>query len=140
MTIEYKFVELSVVTEESLEQAVNHWVGQGWQLDGVRFVTTDASRRPAMAFISFVRPATGQAASARPPERGLRGGLRSLADLAAAGGDDDEPLAASGRFTELDLAATEGPTAPATPASGRRARARSGRPRAPQPRRRQTRR
>ena len=53
MAVRYKFVELSTVTDETLEHAVNHWVGQGWQLDGIRFVTTEHSRRPAMAFVSF---------------------------------------------------------------------------------------
>lgn len=51
----YKFVELSVVTEDTIEAAVNEWVAQGWHFDGIRFVTTEASRRPAMAFISFIR-------------------------------------------------------------------------------------
>ena len=51
MPIEYKFVELSIVTDESIEEAVNAWVGRGWQFDGIRFVTTEASRRPQMAFI-----------------------------------------------------------------------------------------
>lgn len=51
----YKFVELSIVTSETIEAAVNEWVAQGWAFDGIRFVTTEASRRPAMAFISFVR-------------------------------------------------------------------------------------
>jgi hypothetical protein len=51
----YKFVELSVVTDETLEQTVNAWVGKGWQLDAIRFVTSDQSRRPQMAFVSFVR-------------------------------------------------------------------------------------
>jgi len=53
--LEYKFVELSVVTEDSLEEAVNEWTLQGWELDGIRFITTEASRRPAMAFVSFCR-------------------------------------------------------------------------------------
>jgi hypothetical protein len=57
MTLQYKFVELSIVTDETIEEAVNAWVGRGWQLDGIRFVTTEASRRPAMAFVSFVREA-----------------------------------------------------------------------------------
>ena len=61
MALEYKFVELSIVTDESIEEAVNTWVGRGWLLDGIRFVTTEASRRPQMAFISFTREATGQA-------------------------------------------------------------------------------
>jgi hypothetical protein len=51
----YKFVELSTVTDETLERCVNEWVGQGWTFDGIRFVVGDASRRPQMAFISFVR-------------------------------------------------------------------------------------
>lgn len=53
MAVRYKFVELSAVTDETLEHVVNHWVGQGWQLDGIRFVVTEHSRRPAMAFVSF---------------------------------------------------------------------------------------
>ena len=55
MALEYKFVELSIVTDETLEEAVNAWVGRGWQLEGIRFVTSDASRRPQMAFVSFTR-------------------------------------------------------------------------------------
>ena len=68
MTLQYKFVELSIVTDETIEEAVNAWVGRGWQLDGIRFVTTEASRRPAMAFVSFVREATPatEPAGARP--------------------------------------------------------------------------
>jgi len=55
-SIEYKFVELSIVTDETIEATVNEWVGRGWQFDGIRFVVSDASRRPQMAFVSFVRP------------------------------------------------------------------------------------
>jgi hypothetical protein len=51
----YKFVEVSPVTDESLEATVNEWVAQGWTLEAIRFVTTEASRRPTMAFVSFVR-------------------------------------------------------------------------------------
>lgn len=51
----YKFVEVSPVTDETLEQAVNEWVGQGWTFDGVRFVHHESSKRPVMAFVSFVR-------------------------------------------------------------------------------------
>jgi hypothetical protein len=53
--LRYKFVELSVVTDESLEQVVNEWVARGWHLDAIRFVVGEASRRPVMAFVSFVR-------------------------------------------------------------------------------------
>ena len=57
MRLQYKFVELSRVTDEDLEAAVNEWVAQGWKLDDIRFVVTDHSRRPAMAYISFTREA-----------------------------------------------------------------------------------
>jgi hypothetical protein len=53
--VTYKFVELSTVTDDRLEACVNEWVAQGWVLDGIRFVVSDASRRPTMAFVSFVR-------------------------------------------------------------------------------------
>jgi hypothetical protein len=55
MGVEYKVVELSIVTDETIEEAVNAWVGRGWLLDGIRFVTSEASRRPSMAFVSFTR-------------------------------------------------------------------------------------
>lgn len=50
----YKFVEVAPVTAEALEEAVNAAVAEGWHFDGIRFVMTEASRRPAMAFVSFV--------------------------------------------------------------------------------------
>ena len=31
MALEYKFVELSIVTDETLEEAVNEWVARGWR-------------------------------------------------------------------------------------------------------------
>jgi hypothetical protein len=54
MPPQYKFVEVSPVTEETLEAAVNEWVGRGWQLESIRFVVTEHSRRPQLAYISFV--------------------------------------------------------------------------------------
>lgn len=71
MSLVYKFVELSIVTDESLEEAVNAWVGRGWQLDSIRFVTTEASRRPQMAFISFTRDDRAEP-PAPPPGSGPR--------------------------------------------------------------------
>ena len=52
---EYKFVETSTVTDESLERIVNEWVGKGWQLDGIHFVSAPTSKRPVMAFLAFTR-------------------------------------------------------------------------------------
>ena len=60
MAIVYKFVELSIVTDQTIEEAVNEWVAQGWQFDDIRFVKTEHSRRPAMAFVSFVRDGTDE--------------------------------------------------------------------------------
>ena len=51
----FKFVEISLVTDEAIESVVNEWVRKGWTLEGIRFAMRDASRRPAMAFISFTR-------------------------------------------------------------------------------------
>jgi len=53
--LRYKFAELSIVTDDSLGEVVNEHVGKGWQLESIHFVTTPASRRPAMAFVAFVR-------------------------------------------------------------------------------------
>ena len=51
----YKFVELSTVTDESIEGAVNECVQQGWNFDGMHFAMAQASKRPAMAFLAFTR-------------------------------------------------------------------------------------
>jgi hypothetical protein len=67
MAVEYKFVELSIVTDETIEEAVNAWVGRGWLLDGIRFVATEASRRPQMAFISFTREVPHEVAHEKAP-------------------------------------------------------------------------
>jgi hypothetical protein len=65
--VRYKFVELSTVTDETIEHAVNHWVAQGWQLDGIRFVVTEHSRRPAMAFVSFTCEVAAASGTADEP-------------------------------------------------------------------------
>jgi hypothetical protein len=57
MTLQYKFVELSVVTDEEIERTVNEWVAKGWSFDGMHFAMREASKRPAMAFLAFTRPA-----------------------------------------------------------------------------------
>jgi hypothetical protein len=53
--VEYKVVEVSVVTDDELTRVVNEWVGKGWSFDGFHFAMREASRRPAMAFALFVR-------------------------------------------------------------------------------------
>lgn len=51
----YKFAEVSVVTDESLEQVVNRHVAEGWTLESIHFAMREGSRRLSMAFIAFVR-------------------------------------------------------------------------------------
>jgi hypothetical protein len=74
MAVEYKFVELSIVTDETIEETVNTWVARGWLLEGIRFVTTEASRRPQMAFVSFTREVMPEASDLTDPhvQRGPR--------------------------------------------------------------------
>ncbi len=52
----YKVVELSTVTDETIEEALNLWTSRGWVFDQIQFVVRDSSRRPSMAFMLFTRP------------------------------------------------------------------------------------
>jgi hypothetical protein len=55
----YKVVEISTVTDEEIERLVNDWASKGYAFASIHFVTTQASRRPVMAFLFFTeeRPA-----------------------------------------------------------------------------------
>ena len=53
----YKVVETSDVSDVELERILNDWTQQGWTLDSMQFVMRDSSKRPAMAFLTFTRPA-----------------------------------------------------------------------------------
>lgn len=53
--VEYKVVELTLVTDESIEDVLNNWTGKGWCFDSVQFVVREASKRPSMAFVFFTR-------------------------------------------------------------------------------------
>ena len=53
----YKVVETSIVTDEVIERFINEWVHKGWDFDSIQFVIRDASKRPSMAFLFFVREA-----------------------------------------------------------------------------------
>jgi hypothetical protein len=55
MSIFFKVKEVSVVTDENLEEQINHFVGEGWKLDCIQFAMRESSKRPAMAFIIFYR-------------------------------------------------------------------------------------
>lgn len=96
---QYKVVELSIVDEISLERALNQWTKEGWRLDGIHFAMRDSSRRPAMAFLLFARPAEEQSAAERLPLRRVgdveqvsADPWRRLRELAGVQDEDDEPL------------------------------------------------
>ena len=52
---EYKVVKSATVTDDNLEEVLNHWTALGWTLDGIHFAMREASKRPAMAFVLFTR-------------------------------------------------------------------------------------
>ena len=61
VALRYKVVELSMVTDEEIEKALNEWTDQGWTYDGMQFAMRDASKRPSMAFVTFTRDDDGAA-------------------------------------------------------------------------------
>ena len=58
MATVYKVVETSDVTEDALERILNAWTAQGWRFEMMQFAMRDSSKRPAMAFVTFVREET----------------------------------------------------------------------------------
>lgn len=52
---EYRVVETQTVTDESLTRILNEETVKGWVFDGMTFVPNEASKRPKMAFVIFVR-------------------------------------------------------------------------------------
>ena len=53
--VEYKVVETSEVTDESIQRILNDMVAEGWRLDAIQFAMRESSRRPSMAFVIFTR-------------------------------------------------------------------------------------
>ena len=64
MPLRYKVIETSDVSDESLERILNEWTARGWTLDAIQFAMREASKRPAMAFVTFTREEAGPAPSA----------------------------------------------------------------------------
>lgn len=54
---EYRVVETSTVTDESLTRVLNEQTRAGWVFDGMTFVPNEASKRPKMAFVIFTKEA-----------------------------------------------------------------------------------
>lgn len=55
MPLTWKVVELSLVSDEEIEKALNEWTARGWRFDSIQFAMRESSRRPSMAFLTFVR-------------------------------------------------------------------------------------
>jgi hypothetical protein len=53
--ITYKVVELSIVTDETIQDALNTWTQQGWTFESLHFAMATSSKRPAMAYLFFVQ-------------------------------------------------------------------------------------
>ena len=53
--MKYKVVEVSVVTDEALEEVINREIDEGWLFEGMQFAMRESSKRPAMAFVLFTR-------------------------------------------------------------------------------------
>jgi hypothetical protein len=53
--LEYKVVELSLVTDEEIEKILNALTREGWTFDTMHFAMRDSSKRPSMAFLAFSR-------------------------------------------------------------------------------------
>jgi hypothetical protein len=51
--LQYKVIELSEVTDDQIEKALNDWTAQGWSWDGMHFAMRESSKRPSMAFLAF---------------------------------------------------------------------------------------
>jgi hypothetical protein len=59
MGVEYKVVETSDVSDVALEKILNEWSARGWRFEMMQFAMRDSSKRPAMAFVTFVRETEG---------------------------------------------------------------------------------
>jgi hypothetical protein len=53
--ISYKVVEVSPVTEETVERTLNDRAAEGWGFESIHFVMREGSHRPAMAYLFFTR-------------------------------------------------------------------------------------
>ncbi len=56
----WRVVELTDVSDRTIEEALNAATGDGWRFESVHFVTQPGNRRPMMAFLFFARDALPQ--------------------------------------------------------------------------------
>ena len=62
MSLRYKVVEIGLVTDEEIEKALNEWTAEGWTFDTMQFAMREASKRPSMAFVTFIREEADESA------------------------------------------------------------------------------
>jgi hypothetical protein len=55
----FRVAEVSPVTEETLEKALNQRAAEGWDFQSVHFVTREGSHRPALAYLFFTERGAG---------------------------------------------------------------------------------
>jgi len=97
----FKVVELSTVDESAIEVTVNLWVSRGWAFDGMQFAMRESSRRPAMAFIFFNRPATAEELELQTAPRSAEDAERHLMRLASVPAPTAPPVSAYERLIQL---------------------------------------
>ena len=51
----YKVVEVTPVTDEELEKALNRWTAEGYNFAGIQFAMRESSPRPGLAFVIFIK-------------------------------------------------------------------------------------
>jgi hypothetical protein len=51
----WRVVELTDVSDRTIEEALNAAAGDEWRFESVHFVTQPGNRRPMMAFLFFTR-------------------------------------------------------------------------------------
>jgi hypothetical protein len=51
----YKVVEITDVSDQEIESALNRVTGEGFRFESIHFVTQPGNRRPTMAFLFFAR-------------------------------------------------------------------------------------
>ncbi len=55
MSMTYKVVETSIVTDEEIGKILNEWTTKGYLFESIQFVNAVSSKRPVMAFLFFTK-------------------------------------------------------------------------------------
>jgi hypothetical protein len=97
----FKVVEISTVDESMIEEVVNTWVARGWHFDGMQFAMRESSKRPAMAFVFFNRPASQTEIDLHVPPRSAEEAERHLMRLAKVPAPTAPPVSAYERLIQL---------------------------------------